>query len=397
MSAANMPHPPEAVQSSAASRRVIFVRQHFTPYGGAGLILDRTIAALSARGMRVSLLGRSWPGRADVEFIRCDPPRFPRFRRERAFARAACKRLVNESEAIVQAHERMACCDIFRAGDGVHATFIEQRMRGLGAIARTVLSLDPFHRSVIALEQEMFASRRLQAVIANSQMVADDIATRFSFPRDRIHLVPNGIDLDRFHPAVREKFRDTTRKQLGTPPSRPVVLFVGSGFKRKGLDAAIAAVAANRNDAELWVIGDDRRPGSYTTIAHHAGLPGTRFRLIGPVPDPLPYYAAADVLILPSIYDPFPSTALEALACGLPVVTSESCGAREAAVRLDPALVRDAYDHEGLAVAVDRATELASKRATVDAARAIASAYSIDNMIDRTLAVYATLDAGARR
>ena len=392
-----MPHPPESVQSSGLSARVIFVRQHFTPYGGAGLILDRTIAALSERGMRVALLGRSWPGRADTEFIRCDPPRFPRFRREHAFARAACQRLAEETGAIVQAHERMPCCDIFRAGDGVHATFIEQRMRGLGVLARTALSLDPFHHSVMALEREMFASLRLKAVIANSEMVADDIAKRFSFPREKIHLVPNGINLARFHPDVRQKFRAGMRERVGTPPSRPVVLFVGSGFKRKGLDAAIAAVAASKSDAELWVVGDDRRPGPYVSVAARAGMSPGRLRMIGPVPDPLPHYAAADALILPSIYDPFPSTVIEALACGLPVVTSESCGARDAAARLDRALVRDAYDTDGLAAALGRALELAALPSTIDAARKIASNYGIDRMIDRTLAVYATLDAGVRR
>ncbi len=395
MSAANMPHPPEAVQSSGT--RVIFVRQHFTPYGGAGLILDRTVAALSERGMRVALLGRSWPGRPDIEFIRCDPPRFPRFRRERAFARAACARLAREADTLVQAHERMPCCDIFRAGDGVHATFVEQRMRGLGALARRALALHPFHRSMIALEREMFTSARLKAVIANSNMVADDISQRFSFPREKIHFVPNGIDLDRFHPDARATFRAATRAQVGTPPSRPVVVFVGSGFKRKGLDAAIAAVAATRNDPELWVVGDDRRPAPYASIAARAGLPADRFRMIGPVPDPLPYYGAADALILPSIYDPFPSAALEALACGLPVVTSESSGARQAAARLDPALVRDAYDAEGLAAAVQRALELAAQPATVDAARNIAGDYSIDRMIDRTLAVYAAVHVGTHR
>ena len=391
-----MPHPPDSVQSNALPPRVIFVRQHFTPYGGAGLILDRTIAAMRARGAHVALLGRSWPGRNDLEFIRCDPPRFPRFRRERAFARAACERLASEKNAIVQAHERMPCCDIFRAGDGVHASFVEHRMRGLGAIARAALALHPFHCSVIALEREMFASPRLKAVIANSAMVAEDIARRFSFPREKIHFVENGIDLDRFHPDARQKYRSETRRQIGTDPARPVVLFVGSGFKRKGLDAAIAAVAGSGAGAELWVVGDDRRPGAYATVAARAGIPSSRFRMIGPVPDPLPYYGAADALILPSIYDPFPSTAIEALACGLPVVTSDSCGARDAAARLDPALVRDAYDVAGLAAAVRRALDLAARPATVAAARTIAADYGIDRMIDRMLVIYATLRVRSR-
>jgi UDP-glucose:(heptosyl)LPS alpha-1,3-glucosyltransferase len=238
----------------------------------------------------------------------------------------------------------------------------------------------------------MFASKRLKAVLANSQMVADEIVGHFGFPREKIHLVPNGIDLARFHPDARGRYRAEVRKLVGTAQDRPVVLFVGSGFKRKGLGAAIAALAASRSDAELWVIGHDRQPAAYATMAERAGIPRERFRMIGPVEDPLPYYAGADALILPSIYDPFPSTVIEALACGLPVVTSTGCGARDAVTRLDPALVRDAGDIDGLAAAINRALELATKMTTIERTRAIASEYDMGRMIERTLAVHDTIN-----
>ena len=101
------------------------------------MILDRTMAALQERGVDVALLGRSWSGGRDIEFISCNPSRVPRFLRERKFANAACGRLVRESDALIQSHERMPCCDLFRAGDGVHAAFIEHRQRGMGALAGT--------------------------------------------------------------------------------------------------------------------------------------------------------------------------------------------------------------------------------------------------------------------
>ncbi len=371
--------------------RIIFVRQQFTPFGGGELILDRTITAMTARGVRVALLARSWTGREDIEFIRCDPPRFPRIWREIRFAHAACERLGHESGSIVQAHERIPCCDVFRAGDGVHAAYLENRARGMTKLARLAQWLDPYHRSVLRLERALFLNQRLQAVLANSTMVADEIVRHFSFPRERIHLVSNGIDLTRFHPEARAEHRAKARKRLGVDKSRPVILFIGSGYKRKGLAAAIAALAVSRIDAELWVIGGDRRPNTYAAQASRAGLAPTRLRLIGPVTDPLPYYAGADVLILPAVYDPFPSTVIEALACGLPVVTSTGCGARDAVARLDPGLVRDQRDLDGLAEALRRALDLAAKPATIDQARSIASEYGIDAMIERMLPIYAEL------
>jgi UDP-glucose:(heptosyl)LPS alpha-1,3-glucosyltransferase len=387
MNGANMPHPSHPVQPRGVER-IVFVRQRFSQFGGGELILDRTIAAMKGRGVRVALLGRSWTGGQDVEFIPCDPSRFPRFLRERKFAQAACRRLATEKDALVQSHERIPCCDIFRAGDGVHAAFIAHRARGMNAVAAAALSLHPFHRSVMALEREMFASPRLKAVIVNSEMVADEIVRHFAYPRERIHLVPNGIDLSRFHPDARARHRAEVRARLGTDMQRPVALFVGSGFKRKGLDAAIAALAKSQVGAELWVIGHDRRPAAYVTLAERSGIPVSRFRLLGPVPDPLPYYAAADLLVLPSIYDPFPSTVIEALACGLPAVTSTSSGAQTAAAALDPGLVCDAYDIASLAQATARGFTLSKDPTTAGRARAVANSYDLQAMVDRLLSIY---------
>jgi UDP-glucose:(heptosyl)LPS alpha-1,3-glucosyltransferase len=389
--AANMPHQPDGVQSRALPQRIVFIRQRFTQFGGGELVLDRIVTAMVARGVRVTLLARAWRTRSDVDFVRCDPPRFPRFSRERRFARAACDIASSRIDAIVQSHERLPCCDIFRAGDGVHAAFLEQRARNLGRVSRLALAANPFHRTSLSLEREMFASKRLKAVIANSRMVADEIVRHFAFPRDRIHLVPNGIDLDRFTLDARDRYRAEIRQRLGTDATRPVALFVGSGYRRKGLEAAIAALGASSNDAELWIVGSDSRPEAHVARAARAGVPRERIRLIGPVADPRPYYGAADVLILPSIYDPFPSTVLEALACGLPCVTSTACGAREIVAELDPNLVCDSQDTAGLAEALRRAFDLAAKPATAAATRAIASRFTIDRMIDGMLSVYSTL------
>ncbi len=387
-----MPYPSPSVQPKNAPK-IVFVRQQFSPFGGAELILDRTLAALVTRSYKVALLGRSWhKDRKGVEFIRCDPPKLLRSMREMIFARAACRTIDKMPNVLVQAHERIPCCDIFRAGDGVHAAYLEQRQRIESALGKTATQLNLFHRNTLKLERKMFASPRLKMVIVNAEMVADDLAHQYGYPRERIHLVPNGIDLQRFSPAARARFRDETRKRLGIAPAKAVVLFVGSGFERKGLSVAIEAVAKSGSDAALIVLGHDRRPRKFVTLARRAGL-AQRFLLVGPVNDPLPYYAAADALILPSIYDPFPSTVIEAFACGLPVVTTMGCGARDVVRRLDLALVRDVLDREGLGEALARALALAAKPQTMTATRKIAEEFGIDPMIERMLTLYEKLFA----
>lgn len=379
--------------------RILFVRQSFSSFGGGELILDRLIRQLADEGADVSIIARSWPDRPPgVGFIRCDPPRITRTLRDRLFAAAACRVIGAQDGALVQAHERVPCCDIYRAGEGVHAAYLERRTNGMSGLARAGLRMSPFHRSVLGRERVLFASRRLKAVVANSQMVADEILRHFDYPRERIHLVPNGIDLARFSPEARGRYRSAVRHQLGLSEERPVALFVGSGFARKGLAGAIEALSRSRVDAELWAIGHERRPSTYTALAERLGI-GRRLRLLGPQADTLPYYAAADMLLLPSVYDPFPSTVIEALACGLPVVTSTGCGARDAVAGLDPALVSEAFDIEGLAAAIDRAFALAARPATAGTARRIAEGYGMDRMVGSMMALHRQLApiAGAMR
>jgi UDP-glucose:(heptosyl)LPS alpha-1,3-glucosyltransferase len=388
--ATNMPQPAAPVQRQV-SPEIIFVRQQFSAFGGAELILDRTLQSLSTRGHRIALLARSWKDdRADVQFIPCNPPKAARFLRETLFARAACQALQKYPHSLVQAHERISCCDIFRAGDGVHAAYLEQRRRGESPTGKAALALSLFHRNTLKLERAMFASARLKTVIVNSEMVAGDIVRHYHYPRERIHLVPNGIDLQRFSLAARERHRAEMRQKLGIPSNASVALFVGSGFDRKGLARAIEASARQGNTLHLIAVGSDRRPATFQTMAERAGL-GARFHLAGAVSDPVPYYAAADILILPTVYDPFPSTVIEALACGLPVVTTTGCGARDVAKRIDPMLVCDTYDANGLTNSLRHALMLAAQPAMPASAHKVAQEFGLNLMIERMLKLYEEL------
>lgn len=370
--------------------KLVFVRQKFSRFGGGELILNRTVEALSARGVSVSMIAREWEPNSGIEFHRCDPSRAPRSSRDSRFAKSACAIVARMPGALVQSHERLSCCDIFRAGDGVHAAYLAHRARNVGPMKRLFQNISPYHRDVVRLEREMFASARLKAVIVNSQMVADEIFAYFSYPRERIHHIPNGIDLARFDAATLASLRKETRAKLDLSDDRKVLVIVGSGYERKGVAQAIEALARSKSGAALLVIGNEKRTSRYRSLAKRLRIGGD-VMFLGRQENVLPYLAAADAMILPSIYDPFPSAALEGFAAGLPVITSESCGARDIARELDPGLVRDANDIAGLADAIAIAIALSNSPETREKARAIAGRFDMSAMVDLMLALYERL------
>jgi UDP-glucose:(heptosyl)LPS alpha-1,3-glucosyltransferase len=131
------------------------------------------------------------------------------------------------------------------------------------------------------------------------------------------------------------------------------------------------------------------------TAARRLGL-GPRARFLGPQEDVRPFYGAADAAVLPTLYDPFPNVALEALACGLPLLTSSTCGARELIRQDENGFVCDALDIQGLAGCLDRLADSGRAAAMREAARASASELSLERMAEKLVGLYRSLLAPLR-
>ncbi|TIN45947.1 MAG: glycosyltransferase family 4 protein [Mesorhizobium sp.] len=374
-----------------SDRPILFVRQRYAPFGGGEIMLENIMAAFAARQRPVAVLSGDWPRHEGIEFIQCAGRRFPRYLRATSFARAACSKIAEMPPALVQSNDRLPCCDVFRAGEGVHAAYLAERRRFETRLGRAAMALSPFHRQTLRLERATYASPRLKAVIAISKMVAEDVVRHYDCPAERVHHIPNGVDLDLFNPKLRQQHRAVVRSRLGVNDDRPVVLFVGSGFARKGLLALMKSVAIIDGEPELWVIGHDSRADAFKQAGDRLGL-GARLRMLGPQKDTLPWYGAADIAVLPSIYDPFGTVVIEAMASGLPAVVSTGCGARELVDRFEPTLVCDAAGVDDLAAGLARALQLSSRPETAARVRAAAEHYDFNVMIRRMIALYENLD-----
>jgi UDP-glucose:(heptosyl)LPS alpha-1,3-glucosyltransferase len=245
-------------------------------------------------------------------------PPLPSAARVLALAVSARRAVARASWDVVQSHERTLRQDVYRAGEGCHRAYLasEARPRARGL----------YHRIVLALERRVFA--RTPRIVAIAEAGRREIEALYGVAPSRLAVVYNGVDLERFHPKNRARYRGIVRDETGIPSGAFTVLFVGSGFARKGLATAIEAFAAFPDrDSRLVVLGKgDAR--EYRSLASRLGI-GERTVWLGARADPERWYAGADIVVLPSRYEPFGNVHLEALAAGLPVVASARAGGAE--------------------------------------------------------------------
>lgn len=374
--------------------KIALVRQRYNPYGGAERFVERAMAALAARDVELTLLARAWSEGTGADehrrLIRCDPFYVGRLWRDWSFARAVCAAVKTQGFDLVQSHERISCCDVYRAGDGVHRQWLANRKRDAGVWERIALALNPYHWYTLAAERRLFESPRLRAVICNSNMVKEEVRRHFGLPEAKLHVIYSGVDLALFHPGLRQVWRERKRAELGIADAAMVFLFVGSGFRRKGLPQLLRALSGVR-DAHLVVVGADKELAHLRRAAEQGKL-AHRVHFAGGQDDVKPWYGMADCFVLPTLYDPFPNAALEAMACGLPLVTSLQCGAAEFIESgVEGYVCRDPLDVVELARCLNLAAAPGQAQRMGAAARRKVEPYGLADMAQRLTRLYADL------
>ena len=297
-----------------ASRLTIgLVRRGHSETGGAEAYLKRLAHGLNQAGHATRLFtDSSWPARewswGPITRISGETAR--------GFANELVKAEPKRDCDLLLSLERVWQCDVYRAGDGIHQAWMRKRDAASSAARRWFRRVSGKDRDTIELERALFTGGA-RHVIANSEMVKWQAQEFYSYPPDQIDVVANGVPLTDFRPDP--EARRIRREVLRLREDEVAVLFVGSGWERKGLHFAVRAVTSLGKNMRLLVAGRGRRD--------FANQPNVQ--LLGAVRDLPGLYAAADIFLLPTLYDPFSNACLEALASGLPVITTRDNGFSE--------------------------------------------------------------------
>jgi UDP-glucose:(heptosyl)LPS alpha-1,3-glucosyltransferase len=338
--------------------RIAFLRRRFSPTGGAERYLLRLASGLAAQGHHITLYCEDWSPRENpfqkVNKVDAKDPA--------SFAAKIATIPMRDRHDLVFSLERVPRSDIYRAGDGIHADWLAYRQAFHPVRGRLRTMLRAKNRDLCRLEAQVFAPGGVKRVICNSRFIAGQVMKRFAFPEDRIDVIYNGVPYQEFSNGDRA----LGRRRLELAEDDYVVLLVGAGAERKGHAIARDAVRRLRRKNAKLVIVDS------------------------PPPVAMPHvYAAADVFLLPTLYDPFANVTLEALAAGLPVITSAQNGASEIIDHEKNGFVLPRADDEKLILhCLQYLAEPEHRALFRKPAQALAREYDLPRNITATLAVF---------
>jgi UDP-glucose:(heptosyl)LPS alpha-1,3-glucosyltransferase len=369
--------------------------------GGCETYIAALARRLVADGHEVHLYARTWDEAALPEGIEYHPiriPLHPRFLKPWYFGAACRTALAAADHQVSVGFDKIIGVDVLYPQGGLYAATAEHNLlkysSRLGrALVRLGKCFDPAHRSFLALERRQYRHDP-PLVVAISDMVRRHLQEYYGLDADQLRLVRLATDPERFAEHDRPRRRLEWREAWGVAPNDTVALFAGMNYRLKGLEPLLHAVQRMPDNFRLLVAGHpDVAP--FRRLARRLGVE-PRVRFLGYCADMRNCYFAADFFVHPTFYDPCSHVVLEALACGLPVITTRHNGAAEL---LQPPregfVIQNPHDIDELAGAMGRLLDPARRTACAHAARRAAAQWTFEHHYRQMLAVFA--EAAARK
>jgi len=279
--------------------KLYLVREKSTKFGGAEVYLSRLSKVLSNNGIEHKILNSVFPRI------------LPSWLRIILFNLQAC---LMKKEKFYFSLERIVCPDVYRAGDGVHKIFLSIENKS---------KFNLLHPVYIFLERRCFNNAK--HIIANSQMVKNEIIKVYGVDRHKIDVVYNGIQPKEVDYAQSyQKLSNEFDLQSDTP----IILYVGSGFKRKGVEEFLGIISKMTTKCQAFILGKEKKIYYYEQLAKDLGV-DNKVVFTGPRTDVVDFYTISDIFLFPTHYEPFSNVVLEAMNFGNAVFTTKQNGAHE--------------------------------------------------------------------
>ena len=336
--------------------------------GGAERYLVDLCTRMAKEGHEVHVYAEHWEEEVQgIHLHQIKTLPFPKSLRLLSFAIKATREMKSENYDVTLGVGNTLEADVLQPHGGVHWAWFWRSLRAydnpiLWAIKLLGRILSPKQWASGWIEGRPYKRRNYSRIVAISDMVKKDIIQRYKVPEDRIAVVYNGTDIERFHPRNR-RYREEIRGRHGIA-NEFVILFVSNNFRMKGLGFLMKALARIKGEGhssfKLLILGRDR-PKTYLRLARKLGL-SEEVAFAGSTDEPEKYYGAADLLVHPTFYDACSLTVLEALASGIPVITTLSNGASGVIRSEEGRVIRDPKNSEELKEAIRYFLESEAKR-----------------------------------
>ncbi|MBM3993570.1 MAG: glycosyltransferase family 4 protein [Planctomycetes bacterium] len=318
----------------------------------------------------------------------------PRFLKPWRFGQNCLGALAERHHDVTMGFDKTWGLDVLYPQGGLHAASVDYNLKKhssslLRGLASVVKWFDLAHWSYVLLERRQYLGDTPPAIVVNSFMVRDHFMRYYNIPPGQLHVVRSSIDPQRFPEQDRLKCRSQMREQHGIAPHEVVGLFAAMNYHLKGLEPLLYATqrlfsrpefSDNRPPFRLMIVGNPSA-SAYQQLAQSLGLDDV-VRFVGYCAEMRQAYFASDFLVHPTFYDPCSLVVLEALACGLPIITSSNNGASELMHSSPPLqegyVINDPHDHQQLAWCLAQMIDSGRRQAFAQAARKTATQWTFE-------------------
>ena len=372
--------------------------------GGCETYIADLSRRLTCDGHQVHLYASIWDAAALPDGIVYHPLPLvtgPRFLRPWRFGRAVLSAMAGQNHDVTLGFDKTWGQDVLYPQGGLHRATADYNLKKssspiIRGVAWIYQWIDLANWSYSLLERRQYLGAKKPLIVVNSNMVRDHFQHYYAVSSQDLHVVRSSIDPGRFPQHDRLSRRQETRDRWGLSPNDTVALFAAMNYRLKGLEPLLYGVQRLCREAEFaershefrLVVAGNPNFRQYQRLAERLGI-AAQVRFVGPCAEMRNGYFAADFLVHPTFYDPCSLVVLEALACGLPIITTRANGANELLTPPNEGFVlEDPHDHEQMAWFLGKLLDPARRLACTQAARKTAHLWTFEQHYAHLLGVF---------